>query len=257
MNEQMSIRETGQCKRFFAEEEWIDWLLGRKTPQQAETMRRHLNDCPACRRVVEAWEPLLAVEAAEAGERNDAPIPSEIARRKLRARVVAMGWSKRAARSLRNHRKKAIAGAAALILGICLAGLYPNGTQPSTEQDNYVALHEPGAVSLVNDPNTFGYPIKPDNLGEGYVWFNVDSREMFVLIDGLLPSDGYVIQAWAVDGSAHRNLGLLRQFELAKAHLYVKGSALAEVDNVALTIEPTGGSAAPTSPDAVLVRLKR
>lgn len=244
------------CKRLYSAEDWIDWLLGNKTVEQNAAMHEHLKRCPACADTVAEWAPLLRQKE---GGRMAPAMPSEAVGRRLRRHVRLRGLRSQAAAGLKRHRRKVYAGAAALFAAICLVGLY--GTMDAQQErlppGGYVAVHEPGAVPLVNDPETASYKVQAasEELGEGYVWFNDSSGEMLVVLDGVFPSEGYDIQAWAVDGSVHTNLGLLQQLETSRAHLYVKAATLADIDNVALTVEPSGGSAAPTSPDALLFRL--
>ncbi|MNC42700.1 Anti-sigma-K factor rskA [compost metagenome] len=111
-------------------------------------------------------------------------------------------------------------------------------------------------MAVLSRPETVAYPLdwsRKDQFS-GNVWYNGSSQELFVLIEDVALGDGQSIQAWAVKNGSRNTLGLV-QIEDAKGHLYVQGSQLGEADNIALTVEPTGGSLSPTSPDAAWVHL--
>jgi anti-sigma-K factor RskA len=248
------------CKRQYREEDWIDWLLGNKPQLERSVMADHLARCRKCRETAEQWRPLLLGNGGaphkEAAE--PAVFPSESVRRSIRSHVKKRALRNRLKEGLTRRSKWAAAAAACMVLALCVAGLYRTVHEPGEERDLYVAEHEPIAVPFMKDPTTASFRVEPfnDELGEGYVWFNDNSKEMLVLLEGVLPSEGHVLQVWAVDRSGHANLGLLRHDEARRAHFYFKGEALAKADNIALTVEPMGGSRYPTSPDAFLIRLQ-
>ncbi|WP_274650768.1 anti-sigma factor [Paenibacillus humicola] len=247
------------CRRLYREEDWIDWLLGHKSPVEFASMHEHLSVCPQCRNTAAEWRPLLQnAEMPEAYAEPSAIMPSESVRRSLRAHVATRGLLRRLHSGLFRHKGWAAGLIAAAVLLLCLTGLFRTVYVPKEQRDLYVAEHEPDAVSFLNDPRTASFRVQSlnDEVGDGYVWFNDSSREVFVLLEGVLPSDSHVLQAWAVNGSGHANLGLLRHDEVSKAHFYFKGDELAKVDNIALTVEPSGGSRMPTSPDAIVFRLQ-
>lgn len=249
------------CKLDISEEEWVDWLLGKLPSGKAAELAAHLPMCSICGEQVEAWISILALDASgkEAEETAGAPVPSDRVRTSLRAHVRRRGWTRRLRSGWTSRSKWAAGIASAAVILVCAAALYASVRQPANQRNAYVASHEPTAISFINAPETASYKVHPynDELGEGYVWYNVSSGEMLVLLDGLISSHDYDIQAWALSGSRRTNLGLLRQLEKKHAHLYVKAGALENASQLALTIEPSGGSEAPTSPDAFLFRVGR
>ncbi|WP_029192862.1 anti-sigma factor [Paenibacillus harenae] len=246
------------CKRMYQEEDWIDWLLGNKPPEQAEAMRLHTAGCRKCRDAVNVWKPLLAARQPALDPGGEIPMPSPSVHRSLRAHVKARKWRMQATKGILSGRKWIFAAAAcAIMLGVVV--LQGQSNEPKVKRSQYVAEYEPRAVSFMNDPQTDSFSVHTLNseLGKGYVWYNPLSGEVLLLLEGMFPSDGFVIQAWVLDGPTHRNLGVLRQLEASRAHLYFKDETIAMARNIALTVEPHGGSQAPTSPDAFVIRLQQ
>ncbi|MBD2867623.1 anti-sigma factor [Paenibacillus arenilitoris] len=247
------------CKRMYREEEWIDWLLGNKMPDEAESMRLHAAGCAKCRYAAGEWKPLLATEQQADGKSDGAALlPSPSVRRKLRSKVKMKGWLARAARGMASGKGR-IAAASGIAILLCAVMLQSVPDEPDAKHSRYVEAYEPRALSFMNDPRTAGFPVHAlrSELGAGYVWFNEGSGEVLLLLEGMLPSDGFVIQAWLLEGSTHRNMGVLKHLEASRAHLYFKDKAIARPQNIALTVEPHGGSLEPTSPDALVIRLQR
>lgn len=256
----MTGKPKDQCAVGYSEEQWIDWLLGKQTGVRYSQMANHLNTCFTCREKVTEWQSILAPAAANEGISQTAEdrLPSDRIRRSLRSHVQRRGIVKRLRRGWTSRSKWAAALVSAVIVVVCAASLYNSVRQPADQRNDYVAAHEPEALGFINAPETASYKVHPFNneLGEGYIWFNSDSGEMLVLLDGMLSSRDYDIQAWALEGGSRVNLGLLEQSEKKHAHLYVKAGALVNASQLALTIEPSGGSKSPTSPDAFLFKME-
>ncbi|MHA6531320.1 anti-sigma factor [Paenibacillus sp. BAC0078] len=270
--------------RHFSEEEWIDWIGNAIQGSKREDMRQHLAECSACRGIYDIWVPLLTApfpaaaeepavhfEAAEgngdtgadysgAAAVQNAPAPSlfppDAVRRKLRRRVRRTGWRRRLAELRPAYRRGAAAAALCGAAVLLLLGLYGTEQHGSSEQNRYISSYEPQAMAVLSRPETVAYPLDRSQTDQfsGNVWYNGSSQELFVLIENVALGDNRSIQAWAVKGGSRNTLGLV-QIEDTKGHLYVKGGHLGEADNIALTVEPMGGSPSPTSPDAVWVHL--
>ncbi|MBW4085558.1 anti-sigma factor [Paenibacillus sp. S150] len=182
--------------------------------------------------------------------------PSDRVRRALNRRVRRTGWRRKLAALRPAYRRGAAALAVCGAVGLLLLGLFGTEQNGSSERNRYVSSYEPQAMAVLSRPETVAYPLdwsRKDQFS-GNVWYNGSSQELFVLIEDVALSEGLSIQAWAVKNGSRNTLGLV-QIEDAKGHLYVKGGQLREADNIALTVEPTGGSESPTSPDAAWVRL--
>ncbi|MNO23059.1 Anti-sigma-K factor rskA [compost metagenome] len=268
--------------RHYSEEEWIDWIGNDIQGIKREDMRQHLDRCPACREMYDTWMPLLAepfpspdaashpgassamdgYSSANSGhssggaEQRAGIYPSGAVRRRLRRRVRWTGWRHRLASLRPAYRRGAAALALCGAVGIMLLGLFGTAQDGHSERNRYVSSYEPQAMAVLSRPETVAYPLdwsRKDQFS-GNVWYNGSSQELFVLIEDVALGDGQSIQAWAVKNGSRNTLGLV-QIEDAKGHLYVQGSQLGEADNIALTVEPTGGSLSPTSPDAAWVHL--
>lgn len=268
------------------EERWIDWHLRRLPTDTAEAMARHLPHCADCRRVCRQWEewlgtgegdpalrrneapsaPMRSVQAAGGHSEREGPYPSERVYRSLRLQVIRRG--------LRNRAKRRplwwAAGAAAallLVAGFALRGLLPGegiaheaaALTPMT----YAQLHVPEGAAMMAQPDTkmiaavpAGLPDAPGSFGKRtvMVWMNGRTSEMFVLFEGVLPAGSRDVQAWATIKQEQTNLGLL-EFHRAQGHLYSHGRSLADVEELAFTIEPKGGSLRPTAPETARVKL--
>lgn len=255
----------GACRQAYSEQAWIDWLLGHTGRAETQAMERHLAECAACRTIVAEWRPLLGAapeprsgRAEAEGPASDASaaLPSASVRFSLLAHVRLIGLRRRLRDLLRRKRRWLYGATASLLLGLAVFGLMRTAAAPQEQRSHYVAERLPEAAYMMGDPATASFRAEPANrsLGEGFIWYNDASGEAVVLLEGFIPSDGYVVQAWAVRGSAHANLGLMRQ-NVDRAHLYIRDRSLRQADNISLTIEPSGGSDSPTSPEALIFRL--
>lgn len=141
------------------EERWVDWHLGKLSPDASEAMARHLRLCPECRYACRQWAIWLAPEEQERGDAGNGVIAPKASER-LRA-----AWRRKARRiSIRRHcsgKTAAYAGGIAAVIGV-LVGL--------------VWLLAGGGES----PPTYVQP--PDTTGKGYdghLFFNVVKYSCF------------------------------------------------------------------------------
>ncbi|MEF2967043.1 anti-sigma factor [Paenibacillus sp. M1] len=257
------------CLKQYTEEEWIDWLSGLGGEAKRAEMAAHLPACPSCREICVEWEPILgdgvmgppdiASEGGGAadGYRTAVPLPSESLRRRLRLRVRLTGMLGTARKFLTRRR---VAGALALACALLIAAgwLFKTGQSAGDSWSSYVQQYEPSALPMLSSPDSISYPLdwgvmEPES---GMVWYNEASREMLMLVGGLIPNEDQVVHVWAVKAGNRVSLGLL-QYHPYGAHLYVRDKeALREADNIVLTIEPKDGKAfGPGSLDAISVDL--
>ncbi|WP_068786840.1 anti-sigma factor [Paenibacillus phocaensis] len=170
-------------------------------------------------------------------------VPSERIRRSLRRRVRRIGWQRRALRLLTARWKWTVSLAAALMVLIGMGVAIDRLNQPAAGWDRYVQTYEPEALPVLFKPDTISYPLamgrrEPEN---GRVWYNAATREMLMLVGGLVPDRGQTIRVWIVKEGARDSLGLL-QYHANRAHLYVKDKTLGYGDSLELTIEPAYGA---------------
>ncbi|QHW34086.1 anti-sigma factor [Paenibacillus rhizovicinus] len=267
--------EPETCGKHYAEEDWIDWLLDRKPPADRAVMLSHLARCSRCLSMRNMWEPLLAgggmtgtppateQERGRGEEVRESSQPSEALRRRLRARVRLRSAGIRVRRAVQAQRRTSVFAAAIVMLLLLCAALVYRSASPSQADQRKVAAAalEPTAASFLQDPQTASFKVNPEleELGKGYIWFNDMSGEVYVMLEGLLPSEEHDVQVWAVDELAHEhvNLGLLHHDRPSSAHLYVKPGRLLQARHIALTVEPAGGSGNPTGPDVLVFPLQR
>ncbi len=237
------------------EERWIDWLSGALPVETREALERHLATCRACRDAVEEWRRLLEPEEQAALS------PAADKRRiKLRGKVRRIGAIGRLTRFA--VRGGAIAAAAALLLFGGRALFFPGADEPGSPlrpARAYAEQYEPNGAALMSDPDTVVYRMNVPERTAGVhptatVWLNGRTEELFLLLEGLLPSDRTDVQAWGNVSDMPTNLGVL-EFHQAQGHLYSRLSKFPPFEAVALTIEPKGGSERPTSPESATVRL--
>lgn len=274
---------------WFAEER-ADYALGMMQEQKRLRFELHMQRCEACRAECDEWLRLLA-PAAEvratadtavfAAARNgpfpsvsantdddDSPAASSspppavlsiTAKRKLEARVrwhkvksIFAGLMARPAPTL---------AAACCIVGMMLVyGLFftPNSpAAPTKSGGQAIARGDAQRHPFIADPRTVAYRVEqfPQLAVSGYVWINGESGEVLLWIEGLLPSAERDFQAWAVQDGKHANIGVLSHVR-GIAQLYVQGIHLEDADNIAVSIEPKGGSLLPTSKDSFWVSIK-
>lgn len=170
-------------------------------------------------------------------------VPSERIRRSLRRRVRGIGWRRRALRLLTVRWKWTVSLAAALMILAGMGHALVHLNQPEASWDRYVQTYEPEALPVLSKPDTISYPIAMGRLQpeKGMVWYNAATREMLMLVGGLVPDKGQTIRVWIVKEGARDSLGLLK-YNANRAHLYVKDRTLNVDDSLELTIEPAYGA---------------
>lgn len=247
------------------EERWVDWHLNRLPPETFQAMARHMESCAACRLAHSQWAEWLGA-SGESGTETDLQ-PSVRLRRALRFKIRRIGWAKRISRHSR--RVAAVAAAAAIIAAAfalrgAITGMDGGGTDLALlEPMHYAKLHEPDGAVLMARPDTRVYTVVPAfaaEMPEGAgkrvvtVWVNGRTEEIFVLLEGLVPGSSRDVQAWGDIRQELMNLGIL-EFHQAQGHLYAHERRLPNVEELAFTIEPKGGSLQPTAPETARVRL--
>lgn len=249
------------------EERWVDWLQGRQDTDARAALGRHLEYCEQCRSSLREWGELLALHENRTGETPGSP-GMDRKRLALRRAVKRLGWRRRAA-SLGSSSGWLAAAACALAVVIAVPSLLA-GQSIEPEQRKpahaYAKAYEPNAAALLARPDTAVYGW--NGAGEAAVfgsvaarpaatiWMNGRTGELFLLLEGLYPSERLDVQAWGASGDRLTSLGLL-EFHSSQGHLYSRIGQLPVFKEVAFTIEPKGGSEFPTSPHSLAVRLER
>ncbi|MDI4645401.1 anti-sigma factor [Cohnella hashimotonis] len=267
------------------EERWIDLLAGRLHARDAEALLAHKQECRACGDIFAQWAELIESHPGSAPRLRAAAVDftrqpgdewalSAGRRRSLLMRAGAYAFARRATRAmLAAARRPALAAACGLgaSVAVALVLLYSfardNGQNAGRELSpaGYARLHEPDSVTMLSEPDTVKYEAgdrrsagKEGGLIAGAketLWLNMRTHELFLLMEGLLPSARTDVQAWASSGPESSNLGLL-SFHDSRAHLYATNVRPEEWESVLLTIEPKGGSPTPTKPETASIRIR-
>lgn len=265
-----------RCAEGIPEEVWVDLLSGRLRESEARALLSHKQGCPACRDALAQWEALLG--GAPHHRPAMQPSPPDLAgarRRRLHRYAAAYAWARRlgvAARAAARRPAVAAVCGLCILLGAALLLLHPFAKGGLSAKDSltaagYARLHEPEAASVMSEPDTIIYASGPSpEGGAGFgaslpagaretLWLNLRTHELFLLMEGLLPSNRTDVQAWARYGATNANLGLLR-FHDSRAHLYASNIRPEQWEAVLLTIEPKGGSLTPSSPETLSIPLR-
>jgi len=261
MNEQ-NTAERNDCG--WLDEERADYAMGLMQEQKRFRFEQHMRQCEACRTECDEWRRLLASPAEVPGAAETAvpyqESPSSIVKRRLEAHVR---WRKiKSVLAEVMARPAPILTAACCIVGVMLVyGLFFTAATspiPTLSGGEKVAREDVERHPFLADPGTVAYRVEqtPQLAVSGYVWVNGESKEMLLRIEGLIPSAERDFQAWVVqDDGRHANIGVLRHIR-GIAQLYVQGIHLQDADIIAVSIEPKGGSALPTSEDSFWVILR-
>lgn len=172
-----------------------------------------------------------------------AEFPQDRIRKQLRHKVRMIGIRRKISGVFASSWKWPLGFAATIMLLAVFWAAMPL-VQPDSEWNRYVKTYEPEALPVLSDPQTVSYPLhwggKEPQLGK--MWYNADSKEVLMLVGGLVPGKGQTVRVWLVNQGSEDNLGLLR-YDANRAHLYVRDKTISPADNIVLTIEPEGGPA--------------
>jgi anti-sigma-K factor RskA len=196
------------------------YLLGALDPDEALAFARHLDQCAVCRDEVASLAPVLDALPASAPPR---PVPAAFRRRVLRA---VRSEPKRQAR----HRP--LPGRTGwLAAGLAVAGAAL-----------VVAVGIPHARTRTIEASVGQADLRVDAGGHG---------ELIVNHLGALPGDR-VYELWLESGSRRVPSALFAVTARGRADLGIPGD-LDGVSRLLVTVEPRGGSPAPTTPAVIQV----
>ncbi|MFD9959554.1 anti-sigma factor domain-containing protein [Amycolatopsis sp. NPDC058986] len=204
---------------------------------------RHLADCATCRQEVfelrETAARLGVASVVDPPALLRAAVLDGIARTRQRPPIVTAEDG----RSARRWRRWAIAAAAAVVAGVVMAG--PGQTPDPAER------YEAAVGSVLTAPDA----VTLHGTGSGAGTRVVVSRargEIVVLAAGLPALDpARVYQVWLIGQDGPRSAGLLTGQQAPPVLAAIPQGA----DRVGITVEPTGGSARPTTPAVTMISL--
>jgi anti-sigma-K factor RskA len=218
------------------------FALDALSPEEAEQFHRHLEECPACRQEVRE----LQEAAARMGMSEAVPPPAYLRQRVLAAagRTPQLPPHARAGGTVvdvaphRWGRKMLLAAAAAVLVVAGGVGISQLGDQ-AEEQDSLLAE---GVVRVFEAEDAHTAEMPTEIGGRIRVAASPELDRIAVDTDELPPLDEeHVYQLWAISGEGIQSMGVLDPDK--GAHLDMPA-----VDTeVAITVEPAGGSVQPTT----------
>jgi len=241
------------------EEKWIDWHRGSLGEEEATALLVHQQQCGQCREVYEQWGRWLGVPSDEGAGILPGGAPSARSRRRTSAmRLIVRSRRWRIGSPL-------LQGAAAVFAILLLAGGLWSYARAGNDEATllperpldpaaYAERHIPEGAALMSRQDTVVYTLsKPraavsalDGDTELIVWMNDRTQELLILLQGVLPAADSDVQAWGTASERLTSFGLL-EFHERQGHLYAKLRDLQALQEVLLTLEPKGGSLAPSA----------
>ena len=224
------------------------YALDALAPDEAEEFHRHLAECPACQEEVRE----LRKAAARMGAAEAVAPPAGLRRRILAAAARTPQLPPRTPRATAGSRpvgrpgrgRRVWLGAVAAAAVIVVGGVV--GIQALQDDDPALA---PAVTQVFQADDVRTATVETANGGELTVGVSPGRNEMAVDTRSLpSPGEGRVYQIWAVHGSEMVSAAVLDDPE-AGAAMGMPG----EDTEVALTVEPVGGSEAPTGDPIVQV----
>lgn len=172
----------------------------------------------------------------------------------LRQRVISISDSEREPLTLADRRNRLgrvalwIAAALVLVLAGAVAALWSE----LNERDDEIADLQQAS----NRPSTnFSRPLvwtelsasQPGMLASGYFCRTEDGSVGWIVVEGMPVTAGEVYQLWLVDGDRHESAGMFVTDDEGRGFGVVRvGAPVTSFQQIWITIEPPGGSPAPT-----------
>lgn len=228
-----------QCKQFWPDLAAYALGEGDLSPE----VRRHLDGCARCQQQLSQDVRVSQALLASAPEVTPRP--------ELRARLLAAAEreTRRAAPTPRRHpvprwAVRAVAAAALVLLlgwNITLQGqVNQQRADIGTSRANWQAM-----TGLLNAETLAWYPLVGQQ-ARGHFWRSPDQAAACLVIEGLPPPPpGQVYQIWLERGQESTNGGLLVVASNSGWKL-IRDDDPSSYTSVSVTLEPVGGSAAPT-----------
>ncbi|MEU4954895.1 anti-sigma factor [Streptomyces lavendulae] len=211
---------------------------------ERDAFERHLEQCPQCAQDVREF----AATAARLGAGVALPAPPGM-RAAVLGRIDGVRQLSPARRGIATLRRRALP----LALAACLTGVLALGGTAVWEhqraRQSAEALQDLTAVLAAPDARTV---IRRSASGATATVVASPSRDRAAFLGSGLPTapEGRTYQLWLADGGTMRPAGLMSGDGAS-----VLTAPLGRATAVGLTLEPTGGSPAPTGPPLLLVPL--
>jgi len=224
-------------------------------PQERAAFEEHLAACAACRQEVAE----LREVAAALGAAASMP-PPEALRAAVEARIAVTRQQPpsvtpiTAAPSARKHRRAAWAG---WVVAAALAGVVAGQAVYQVHQSNdYTAVSRQAQAmaSLLEAPDVRSDTKEVSTGGAGLVVASRSRNEAAITLSDLAaPPSGKVYQLWMIGPGGARSGGVVPTAGGTSGPIIAYG--LGNATTVGLTVEPTGGSAQPTTTPILLLSM--
>ncbi|ADU93183.1 putative transmembrane anti-sigma factor [Geobacillus sp. Y412MC52] len=235
----------------------VDWLLGMLPEQEKEDVSNHLKHCLECQRLLEAWKDIGLKEAAQ----YEAPPLSH--KERIWAQAEAQRQTARAQRKVRIASGWIGAALAVFLFALRLSASNDGPTAShdgSDEPYRYQIVEQHTDIPIeriIHNPKTKQIPIEPSALFQqmdGTIWINDDTKEMLMEIEGLPPFATRDYQLWIIYTN-NEVKGELLTIRHGAARILITGEDVKQFKQIKASLEPKGGSAAPTGPETFIVEL--
>jgi len=219
-------------------------------PAEREAFERHLAQCPVCVQEVAELQETAAVLASAAAEtppaRLKAAVDARIAvTRQIPPIIAGAGAGDTAAARPRRRWFTALGWglAAGLAVVVAVLGVRLNDQQNQIDQANQRST---AITTLLSAPDVHANSVSVTTGGNGRVLVSRSRDEAAITVSGLtkLPP-GRAYQLWMMGPSGARSGGLVPVG--SEAYDSVLAHGLGDAQTIGLTVEPSGGSAQPTT----------
>jgi anti-sigma-K factor RskA len=223
-------------------------------PAEREAFERHLAQCPTCVQEVAELQETAALLASAAAETPPARLKAAVDARIAVTRQIPPiiggaedGDAARRAAPARPRRRWFTALgwglAAGMAVVVAVLGVRLNDQQNQIDQANHRST---AITTLLSAPDAHANSVNVTTGGNGRVLVSRSRDKAAITVSGLakLPP-GKAYQLWMMGPSGARSGGVLPNG--SEAYDSVLAHGLGDAQTIGLTVEPTGGSAQPTT----------
>lgn len=210
----------------------------------------HLDGCPSCAQEVRELQATAALLGAAASEVPPSSLKAAVL---AQARVTPQVASLDAARARRLRRVSTVLGAVAAVLAVAVIALGAWAASLHRAADTAVASAA-AVTQVLTAPDATTTSGEISGGGRGTVVVSrAQQTAVFVASDLSAPGSDRTYQLWWIDASGTaRSAGLVKPTSDGSVATVLAG-APADAAHVGVTVEPVGGSAAPTTHPVLVV----
>jgi anti-sigma-K factor RskA len=253
-----------------------DYALGMLTPADRATLQKHVVECAVCQAELAQLRTVIAGIGATTPETPPPGLRTRVLEGVTVIRPEPRTGTAPPTRDARGRPWMALALAASLLFGVLAAGYawslrsqLASARQQAAEAADYVARLRQELVAtrrssadlarvmqILNSPTLLRVDLKGQTAGSAAVGraFWSSTSGVFFSAEGLPPLDaGRVYQLWTIRGTTATSAGTMTPDRNGRI-LHAASTASDAPDALGVTVEPAGGSTAPTLPVVMLGR---